>query len=497
MKQARFVVWVAVSSEEQAERYSPEQQLSLARQHVNKWGGTVVAELSVSESRSIVLFEDACERIPAYAQLRDMIRARSFDVLICYDTTRLGRKDSLILAVIGLCDEAGILVYEIDNPPHSLDNARTYDRKLLDALKAVGSQREVDKLKERLAYGRIGKVKAGGLPGREPPYGYVFRYDADGTRHIDMVPHEAAIIREIYARYLAGSGMQNIATDLQARGVPSPGVGRWQKSGVWKIIERAWLYAGVSRLAPKGKLLAEGRGKWEPIIDASTAQRVLDEHAERKSNRRKANARARLTGVVWCEVCQSPMRQICNEDGTIMDDYDFRAGRHPRKRRALFYCTNNHPGGSVGTDKVIDALRKALDVLVASDLSAIPDDGDAQTERLRAQLAQHQANMTRHAEALRRADTAYTNGLMDDARYNEQVKRVQAAQAAEQLEIDKLTALLSETATYGTRAERLAEIVASGYAMLTTEDTAAANVWFRRYVRVMVRGNRVAEVIWL
>ena len=30
--------------------------------------------------------------------------------------------------------------------------------------------------------------------------------------------------------------------------------------------------------------------------------------------------------------------------------------------------------------------------------------------------------------------------------------------------------------------------------MLTTEDTAAANAWLRRYVRVMVRDNQVSEV---
>lgn len=86
---------------------------------------------------------------------------------------------------------------------------------------------------------------------------------------------------------------------------------------------------------------------------------------------------------------------------------------------------------------------------------------------------------------------------MDEARYSEQVKRIQQAQAAEQLEIDKLRALLAETTTYGTRAERLEEIRASGYAMLTHPDTAAANAWWRRFCRVMVRNNVVTEVIWL
>lgn len=46
----------------------------------------------------------------------------------------------------------------------------------------------------------------------------------------------------------------------------------------------------------------------------------------------------------------------------------------------------------------------------------------------------------------------------------------------------------------GSRADMLAEVAAGGPAMLTTEDTAAANAWLRRRVRVFVRDNQVSEV---
>jgi DNA invertase Pin-like site-specific DNA recombinase len=501
MSTKRFLIWTAVSSEEQAEKYSPQEQANLAHQHVAKWGGSVVAELSVSESRSIVLFEDACARIPAYAALRDHIAAKTFDVLICYDTTRLGRKTSLILAVLELCAEAGIAVYEIDNPPPDLAGARGYDRQLLDALKAVGSQREVEKLKQRLAYGRIGRVKAGGFPGREPPYGYRYVYAADGARGIETVEEQAAIVREIFAAYLAGRGMNTIAADLQARGVPSPGshtaAGSWQKTGVWVIIRRAWTYAGVSRLAPKGQLLAEGRGRWEPIIDTEIAERALAEHATRKANRRTANAKSRLTGVVWCEQCGRPMRQVINEDGSIMDAHDKRPGRRPRPRRAQFACAPSHPGGSVGTNRVLAALHLALDALATADLAAIPDDANDRAEQLRQEIAQHESAAARHAQALRRADTAYVNGVMDDARYQEQVRRLQAAAAAEQETIAQLRAQLANAQAHGSRRERLEEIRRAGYEMLTTPDTVAANAWWRRYCLVLVEQNSVVEVRWL
>jgi DNA invertase Pin-like site-specific DNA recombinase len=492
----RFVAWVAVSSEEQAERYSPQEQLQLARAQVDKHGGTIVAELSVSESRSIVLFSEACERIPAYAELHELIKRRAFDVLICYDATRLGRKTSLIMSVVELCAENNIAIFEIDNPPASLEPDRSYDRRLMWLLKAGGSQQEVEKLKARLAYGRIGKVKAGGLPGRAPPYGYTFRYAADGTRHIDVVPEEAEIVQEIFSDYLDGRGMNTIAANLEARGVPSPGVATWRTSGVNSIIRRAWTYAGVSRLAPRGKLLAEGRGNWEPIITVTTAERSIAERADRRAHRRKMNTGGRLSGIVWCVECQRAMRQVLNEDGSIFDAYDKRR-KTPNRRRAVFYCYTYHPGGSVGTNKVIAALEIALDDLAGSDLSAIADDDTSHADRLQAQIAQHDAAIVRHTVALRRADTAYVNGAMDDERYTEQVKRLQAAIAAEREEIIKLHAMLTSEAERGTRRERLEEIRANGHAMLTTPDTARANAWWRRYVRVWARDNEVWDVQWL
>ena len=46
----------------------------------------------------------------------------------------------------------------------------------------------------------------------------------------------------------------------------------------------------------------------------------------------------------------------------------------------------------------------------------------------------------------------------------------------------------------GSRADLLREVAAGGQAMLTTSDTAAANAWLRRRVRVFVADNQVSDV---
>jgi hypothetical protein len=83
---------------------------------------------------------------------------------------------------------------------------------------------------------------------------------------------------------------------------------------------------------------------------------------------------------------------------------------------------------------------------------------------------------------------------MDDDRYREQVARLRGAIEAEQSARTQTEAAAIAQQQRGTRAERLQEIAARGLEMLTTPDTAAANAWLRRYVRVYVAGSRVVEV---
>jgi DNA invertase Pin-like site-specific DNA recombinase len=495
----RFVIWRAVSSKKQAEEVSPQVQEEMARQHVAKWGGTVVDVLDVAESRDIVLLEDAAAAIPAYAQLQDYIYRHAVDVLVCYDLSRLGRAHTLILSIVEMCRRAGIMVYELENPPHSLEDRAGYDEMLIRALKSVGYQHEVMKMRDRMRYGREGRAKKGELP-QIPPYGYHWQHQQDGSRSVEIDPAAAAVVREIAALYLAGRGQIGIAADLTARGIPTPAGGAmWQKNSVAVILQRAWTYAGYAEYYRKRRSgYIRTRGDWTPIWDEATAERIEQERAARAANRRISDTPSRLTGLVVCEVCGRNMWQVRNEDGEIRDAA--RDHRRPnvtgatRRRRPKFYCQPYHPGGSVGTDRVIEALAIALDDLAHADLSAIPDDDGDQAAQLDQQLAQHDAAIAKHQQALRRADDAFVAGVMDLDRYKAQVDRLRALIAAEESAKTTLQAAADAAKQRGSRADMLAEIAAAGPAMLTAPDTAAANAWLRRYVRVFVRDNEVTEV---
>jgi hypothetical protein len=74
----KFVSWAAVSSLPQAKKISLEDQLRTNKEHIERHGGALLAELVVpGESRNIVILEEACRRIEAYQKLYDMIEAKA------------------------------------------------------------------------------------------------------------------------------------------------------------------------------------------------------------------------------------------------------------------------------------------------------------------------------------------------------------------------------------------------------------------------------------
>lgn len=106
----RVAIWAAVSTLPQAKKISLTDQLNQGRTHAERHGAQIVAELIVpGESRSIILFEDACRKIAAYDELKGLIERRAIDVLIYLDVSRLGRIAPLILTVAELCTRANIL----------------------------------------------------------------------------------------------------------------------------------------------------------------------------------------------------------------------------------------------------------------------------------------------------------------------------------------------------------------------------------------------------
>jgi len=138
------------------------------------------------------------------------------------------------------------------------------------------------------------------------PYGYRWERNADDIRVIVPDPAEAAIIRRIFAEYLAGRSQKAISRDLSRDKVPSHRGGQWHPGTVRLILARP-LYAGWIPDGADGVL----EGKHEPIIDREDWEKV----AELRKAKARTHGRGRPVagrhifrkGFLRCGICGESM----------------------------------------------------------------------------------------------------------------------------------------------------------------------------------------------
>jgi len=484
----RWVSWAAVSSLPQAKKVSIDDQLAENRRHVEQHGGQVVAELVVpGESRSIVLFEDACRRIEAYDQLRRLIDARAFDVLVYLDRSRLGRKASLSMSVVELCHDAGIACYETENPPASIKPTDSHDDALIGAIKSVGAQREIDKLRRRHEMGMADRVRRGQFPGT-PPFGYIWRYHEDGSRTVEVDEQAAAVVRQVVALYLDGHGTPMVADKMNEAHVAAPLGGTWDKGSVNNILRRIWTYAGYVELnqRSRNRQHIRAKGKHAAIIDDDTARQVEAERAARMQNRKLSDTTYHLSGVVHCMECGRAMHCVATftqRDGRRYDYISLRCTRHESTRHCSYSLAMRQ-------------LRRAILAIDTLDIDSLLTDDAELSELLLGQIAEQEATIERTQAAMQRADDAFVSGAMDGERYRRQVDRLVSQVAAAQTEIDRLRTRHANEADTAARRQRIESVSADGIAKLNGDPT-TGNAWLRRHVRMWAQDGRIVSVEWI
>lgn len=474
----RWVSWAAVSSEEQAVKISLEQQAADNLAAIERHAGQLVATLTVpGHTRYYALLEEAAADMPAYHELRDLVRRRAFDVLAFRDITRLGRTAALCMAVLEVCRQAGIALYATADPPATLEVRTSHSDMLIHAIHSVGAQEEVHRLRERNKMGMIGRVRSGKLPGAAP-FGYRITYGAHGERQVVIDEPAAAIVRTIIDLYLAGMGTPRIADRLRDMGLPSITGVEWAHASVVNVLENGMRYAGYAELnkdSPSGRPYVCVRGDWEPIISEETLERLLAERAQRKVSHKLADTVHRFSSVCICDTC-----------GNVMPS-------HSPSRRLR--CARHIPNNNIPMSRVVAALESTFATL---DVVHLPADVDAdESAPHRAHLAALESDLERIHQATLRADDMHIDGDLDDERYRRQLKRLAGQKRAIEIELERAGQLLAAAHERGTRRQRLETVATVGLAMLNHDDPTAANVWLRRHVRVHVAAGEVIEIEFL
>ena len=185
-------------------------------------------------------YQGSDRKRPGFNRLLEEARARRFGIVLCKSQSRFTRELELVEKIIhkdfvdwgirfvGLADNA-----DTDNKGNKKSRQiyglvnEWYLEDLSDSIKTVLT----DHRKKGLHIGSFAL------------YGY--QKDPERKGHLIIDPEAAAIVHEIFERYVAGTGRLNIARELNARGVPNPsaykklkglkyGGGGKKNSGLWK-----------------------------------------------------------------------------------------------------------------------------------------------------------------------------------------------------------------------------------------------------------------------
>ena len=483
----RAIVWAAVSSEEQAagDKESLQYQERLGREAAARHGLDVVEVIRSDDSRSVIRLDVAMrnERL-GYARLVEALERRQFDVLIYYDSDRLGRNRALAAQVQEECAAAGVALYDLRNPPQSISADVGDAQRILWSIQGAAAQNDVEKFKQRARFGRTARARKGMFMG-SIPYGYTI----DDAGRIAADPAPSAVIRRIFAAYLQGHGLPRIAADLNADNIPTPKGRAWQVGTLAYILNNVLRYAGWMEHNRYSRRWRDPymrvRGQWPALIDDATAERVQAERAERAANRRLADTPHLLSGVVWCMDCERPMRISTVQSG--------KANRH-----AYLRCMQPaHPFRQVRADQLLEFVFEEMGRLAEVDIDRLLVAMAPATDPAAAIDAERR-ELDRLRKALQDADDAYyVRGRLDADRYERTVSRLQTEIANRQTALEQLQQQARQMADQGSRKDRLLDVLHNGADILRGADPTAANVWLRMHLRVWVKDKKPLIAEWL
>lgn len=468
----RCASWEAVSSKRQAAK----DKVSLERQHdtnveaIQKIGGRLVATLLVpGQSRSIVLFEDACRKVDAYRQLRELVDTRAIDVLVCYTHSRLGREISLCESVVAYCLAGGVAIYDCTNPPLSLDateQARNAGARLMSVIRSWESQAEVQRLRQNSADGIDKSVKLGNFPPGPKPKFWTIEYSPSGERTYKINEGEASRAKEVIRLYLSGLGAPAIVerTGLTVQ-------------AIYHIVDSAKTLAGYVTITRNGKAIT-ARGKQPAIIDDDTMNRLLVAKEERGIENKGPKSTYVYSRLILCEKCNvnmsvNYMMGQVRKDGT-------------RNTQPALMCPKCFRWVRFVT--IDTALQLWLQDLYGNKFEAIPP---SQVDSNQQRVDALNDEFTRIAKEKSRLITLYTSELIELTDYKTRLTQYQQRETTINNELQQLSTQSEESRH---RQENLDNVVALLRDELQQLSTEEVNTIYRKCLHIVYTVDKKVDI---
>jgi len=234
-----IAMYVRVSTQQQAQTQTIEQQLFLLREYSQKQGWEWDEEHIFRDDG----YSGASLRRPGLDRLRDQVRNAAFDRVLVTAPDRLARNYVHQMLLMEEFERGGCQIEFVDQPM-----SRNPHDQLLVQIRGAVAEYERSLIAERMRRGRQQKYRAGILlPWTLPPYGY--RVDPSRPRDpagVRVEPAKAAVVAEMFERYQRGhQSLVGLTKHLMRQQIPTPrGKVRWNQATLRGILSNP-VYTGT------------------------------------------------------------------------------------------------------------------------------------------------------------------------------------------------------------------------------------------------------------
>ncbi|MFF0494735.1 recombinase family protein [Nocardia sp. NPDC004068] len=406
-------IYARVSRVGDERQRSPEGQVEDCESRVAELGARV-GEVLVDNGRSAW---NPRVRRRSWERLMERLESGATGGVIVFDMARFSRRpiegERLILAA-----ERGLLV---------LDSEGEYDLTTANGRKTFRDQLnaaayESDRLSTRVKRGKRIKATRGETNHAHRPFGY----ERDGVTRRES---EAAIVREMVERILAGDSLRGIAVDLNARGVTTSVGAKWTGDKV-KLVATNPRHGGF--VAHLGEIV--GKLPVEPLIGEADWERLMGKFAA-QGRGRPSSADYVCSGLVFCGHCG---RQLSGRPQPNRGPYP------DGSMRRRYICQKRITGG--GCNKVSVDMRHLDTAIGALVVTLLSDPRHAEAVNAAAMAAAEKRRPI--AEALAEAEDVATElsgrlgrGEISLARYDAAVAPLDRRIAELRAKLDALDAV--------------------------------------------------------
>jgi len=241
-------------------------------------------------------------RRPEYRRLIGDIADGVVDALVVWHLDRLHSQPSELEEFFQVIDQAGGLALASVSGAYDLSTSDgQFHARILGAVARKESDDKSRRIRRKhMELAEAGRVSGGG----SRPFGF----EAD---RITVRPAEAAIIRDLAARFLAGESLYSLLASLNEHEVRTSTGGPWSHTSLRRLLRSARI---SGRRDHRGRITATA--VWPPIISTTDSDRIRAVLDDPKRRRTRPSRRYLLAGgLLRCHRCGAPMISRPRQDG--------------------------------------------------------------------------------------------------------------------------------------------------------------------------------------